>query len=129
MWSWREAVIAAGMVGGVGTLKGVPRVTCIWFLKGETGTRVTQSVECGELKGHWGDTVLKPFLCILWGAPNLYECGCCPGAHSWGKAAVAVAPEHTVTFSLCRTVLGQHGDRTRTGGTASLKRVTVKHSK
>lgn len=49
--------------------------------------------------------------------------------HSWGKAVVAVAPEHTVTFNLCRAVLRQHGDRTRTGGTASLKRVMVKHSK
>lgn len=51
------------------------------------------------------------------------------GTHSWGKAAVVVAREHTVTFSLCRTVLSQYGDRTRTGGTASLKQVTVKHSK
>lgn len=37
------------------------------------------------------------------------------GTRSWGKAAVAVTPEHAVTFSLCRTVLGQHGDRARYG--------------
>lgn len=84
MWSWREAVVAAGIMVGVGTFKGAPRVTHIWFLKGETGTHVTQSVEHGELKGHWGDTALKPFLCILWGAPNLCECGCYPGAHTHG---------------------------------------------
>lgn len=82
VWSWREAVASVGMMAGVGTLKAVPRATRIWFLKGEPGTRVTQSAEHRGLKGHRGDTALKPFLRILWGAPNLCECGCCPGAHT-----------------------------------------------
>lgn len=85
VWSWREAVVAAGKMAGMGTLKGVRRATRIWFLKGKTGTRVTQSAEHRGLKGHLGDTALKPFLRILWGAPTFVSVGAVQGHPLMGE--------------------------------------------
>lgn len=84
----------------VGFLKEVHRATHSWFLKVEAEAEA-QSIEHWGLEAHWGDSspYLKPFLHILWCAPNVCECGC-SGTHALrcvgrGKAAVAMAPEHT----------------------------------
>lgn len=80
--------------------------------------------------GDWKNTVGDRALCILCPYSLVcpfvtfvtFVCVCVSmGTCSSGKATVAMALEHAVTLSLCRTVPGHHGARTRQVGAAILR--------
>lgn len=115
-------------------MKGVQRATRSWFLKAKVGTpkwpRVlstgdwqdTRVTELSTSYAFFAYSLVCPFVTVV-----TFVHVCVHGTCSYGKGAVAMA-EHTVTFSLCGTVVGQHGARTRTGSAGSFRQVQTQQA-